>query len=191
MTVETETRASPLDGRLPVTVTGICVREAAFEGKISLRGDGAPFHAAVRAALGFALPAKASTVTAGEGRRALWLGPDEWLIVVPDADRKAVLDRLANGLAGQHAAIVDVSAARSVIVIEGEKARVLLEKGCYLDLHPRAFRPGECLSTSIAKAGVVIEQTGAAPPAYRLYLRPSFARHLAAWIGEAGRDLAD
>ncbi|KAB2848437.1 MAG: sarcosine oxidase subunit gamma [Hyphomicrobiaceae bacterium] len=187
---ETEMRSSPLSGR-PLAVGKLTVREIAFEGKISLRGSGESFHAAVRFATGLALPEKASTATTGNGRRALWLGPDEWLLIVADAERDAMLGRLTKALAGQHAAVVDVSAGRTVIEIKGDKARALLEKGCLLDLHPRSAGPGACLSTTIAKSGVVIEQTGAEPPSYRLYLRPSFARHFALWIGEAARDLTD
>jgi sarcosine oxidase subunit gamma len=167
------------------------VREVAFEGKITLRGEGPSFHAAVQAVIGFALPTTASTVTTGQSRRALWLGPDEWLLVVPDGEEQALLDRLAGQLSGLNAAVVDVSAARTVIEIEGEKARALLERGCYLDLDPGTFKPGQCLSTTIAKVGIAIELTREGPPCYRLYLRPSFARHFAAWISEAGRDLSD
>lgn len=190
MTAEMDTRASPLGSRLPA-IGGLAVREIAYEGRIGLRGEGEQFHRAVRTALGFALPMEASKVAAGQGRRALWLGPDEWLIVTPDAERPAVLDGLAKELAGLHAAVVDLSASRTVIEIEGAGARTLLEKGCYLDLDPGAFKPGQCLSTTIAKTGVVVEQTGVSPPSYRIYMRPSFARHFAAWIAEAGRDLTD
>jgi sarcosine oxidase subunit gamma len=191
VTVEKETRSSPLQGRLPQVGGGLALREVPFEGKISLRGSGAAFHEAVRSAIGVALPLKPSTTVIANDRRALWLGPDEWLLIVADREREAVIGGLRRALAGQHVAVVDVSAARSVIELEGENARSLLEKGCHLDLHPRAFKPGDCLSTVMAKTNVLIEQTGEAPPTYRLYIRPSFARHFAAFIGEAARDLTD
>lgn len=194
MTAETEARSSPLEGRdlqNRLSAGGVRVREVVFEGKISLRGEGASFHAATEKALSLKLPVIASTAAYGKAVSALWLGPDEWLIIVPDAERQTILDSLQKALSGQHAAVVDVSAARIVIELEGEKARTLLEKGCLLDLHPRTFKPGQCLSTIIAKTNVVIEQTRQDPLTYRLYLRPSFARHFAAWMSEAARNLME
>ncbi len=142
---------------------------------------------AVAAALGFTLPFVPNTVAGSGDVSGLWLGPDEWLVVgSPDAG--AALDtRLHRAL--EHAdasavAVVDVSANRTTIELAGSSARALLETGCPVDLHPRAFGPGRCAQTLLARANVIVWQT-TDEPRYRLLVRPSFAAYVAAWLVDA------
>jgi sarcosine oxidase subunit gamma len=53
-----------------------------------------------------------------------------------------------------------------------------------IDLHPRAFGPGRCAQTLLARANVIVHQVGD-EPRYRLYARPSFVAYLAAWLNDA------
>ena len=123
--------------------------------------------------------------------RTLWLGPDEWLVTSPERPgSRARWARLTRALAGQQATVTDLSASRAVIEISGSRARALLEKGCGLDLHPRAFGPGSCAQTLFAKLPVIIDQTSAAP-AYRLFVRRSAARWLAEWLIDAALEFRD
>src|SRR5258707_15794180 len=118
--------------------------------------------------------------------RPLWLGPDEWLITAPDGAVPELLSWISRAVADRRAAVTDLSAGRVIIEIAGPRARTLLEKGCGLDLHPRAFTPGCCAQTLFARLPVILDQTSAAP-SYRLFLRRSAARWLCDWlIGAAG-----
>ena len=84
------------------------------------------------------------------------------------------------------AAVVDVSANRTTISIAGPRARDLLAFGCSIDLDPRAFGPGRCAQTMLARAQVIIVPVGPeAEPAFRVLVRPSFAAYLAAWLADA------
>jgi sarcosine oxidase subunit gamma len=83
--------------------------------------------------------------------------------------------------------VTDLSAARAVIEITGPRARELLEKGCSIDLHPRAFAPGNCAQTLFARLPVIIDQIAAAP-AYRLFVRRSAARWLCDWLIDAAEE---
>jgi sarcosine oxidase, subunit gamma len=108
----------------------------------------------------------------GEGPRyVLWLGPD-WHLVVDDAP---VPDLPAGA--------VDVSAQRTVLELSGPLVRAVLAHGCSLDLHPRAFGPGSCAQTMLAKAQVVLHQTE--PETYRILVRPSFTDYLVRWLLDA------
>ena len=60
----------------------------------------------------------------------------------------------------------------------------MLAKGCALDLHPRAFVPGRCAQTLLARAQVILEQLDD-EPAYRLLVRGSFAGYVATWLLDA------
>jgi sarcosine oxidase subunit gamma len=62
----------------------------------------------------------------GPGGRALWMAPDELLLVVPDA--AAAVDRIAGRLAGQHATVADVSGLRVAFALRGAGARDVLAK---------------------------------------------------------------
>jgi sarcosine oxidase subunit gamma len=121
------------------------------------------------------LPLEPNRVQAGDGRSALWLGPDEWLVVADGP--------LALGVPAGAGSVVDLSANRVVLELRGQDARDVLAAGCALDLHPRAFGPGRCAQTLLARANVILEQTAA--DAFRVYVRPSFAGYLRAWLDDA------
>ena len=138
-----------------------------------LRGGDAGFHAAVAGVLGAGLPETPNRAAGG----ALWLGPDEWL-VVSDAD---IAGPLEEALAGQHCAIVDVSEARAVLELSGPGATDLLASGCRLDLE--ALRPGSCAQTALARAHMLLEPREGG--VWRLYVGRSFEAYALAWIEDA------
>lgn len=172
---------------------GVLLGERAFRGQITLRGvaDDPAFGEAVQGALGAALPVDANT-TAGraslaEGPRILWLGPDEWLVVTAPGAEPQAMAALRDALRGRHTAVVDVSDGRTVIVLSGPDARRVLAKGCPLDLHPRAFGPGRCAQSLLAKAHVILHQVDDAPT-YEIYVHRSFADYLWAWLSDAASE---
>ena len=71
--------------------------------------------------------------------------------------------------------------------LSGPRVRELLAAGCALDLHPRAFGPNRCAQTLLARAHVILERDG---DAFRLFVRPSFARYLAGWLLDVLEGLA-
>lgn len=117
----------------------------------------------------------------------LWLGPDEWLVVSGEA-AEGLVARLVASVDGGHAAVVDVSANRTVVELQGRAARAVLEKGCPLDLHRRAFGPGKAASTTLARVPLILWQAG--PETYRLLPRASFAVYVARWLVDAAQEFA-
>jgi len=139
----------------------------------------------VHAALGMALPTAANTASGDpDGRHALWLGPDEWLVIGPAGTAPAIEAAIRTAAGDAFVVTVDVSANRLAFELSGPSARELLESGCPIDLHPRAFRAGSCAQTLVARANVLLHQTGD-EPRYRIWIRPSFGRYLAAWLTDA------
>ncbi|HVY98012.1 MAG TPA: sarcosine oxidase subunit gamma family protein [Dongiaceae bacterium] len=168
---------------------GVTVGEIAHRAIINIRGDaGDPaFGAAVKTATGADLPFAANTVSAADDLRILWLGPDEWWVVAPDAKRTELIDRLRRAFSGQHTAVTDVSESRTVITMAGPAAREVLARGVSLDLHPRAFGPGQCAQTGMSKANVLLHQTDNRP-SYEIYVLKSFSDYLWRWIGLVAED---
>ena len=117
------------------------------------------------------LPSVPSTWAPLEGAEALWLGPDEWLLVGDSVPPGA-------------ASVVDVSANRAVVDLTGPGVREFLSKGCSLDLHPDHWADGACAQTMLAKAPVVLQQRG---DLTRVFVRPSFADYLVEWFLAAAR----
>jgi sarcosine oxidase subunit gamma len=74
--------------------------------------------------------------------------------------------------------IVDVSANRATIELEGPGRLELLAHGCGLDLHPRSWRSGQCAQTLLARVPVLLQELG---DSTRLFVRPSLAGWLLDW----------
>ena len=184
------TLASRADAISAVRVPGVvALRDSGFFGQIDLRGDAADssFVAETRQVLGLDLPTAANTASTNGDRAALWLSPDQWLILVPFATRAQTIDELKRALAGRHVSITDVSANRTILELSGSKAREVLAKGCGLDLHPRAFKAGQCAQTVVARSQAVIWQTDETPT-YRVLVRPSFAAYLTDFFIDAMKE---
>jgi sarcosine oxidase subunit gamma len=159
------------------------VAETPYTGMVSLRVDPAsPAAARVAAVLGAPLPAAVGEVTSSGAHQALWLGPDEWLVVTT-TDALALSDQLAAAVGEDPGLALDVSANRTVLELTGPRARAVLEKGCPVDLHPRSFGPGSAVSTTLARVPVLLWQTG--DTSYRLLPRTSFADYVARWLLDA------
>ena len=158
------------------------IREIPFLTQLNLRADpsDASIMQAVRQEVGLDLPVLPNTVAAAGDRSALWLGPDEWLIVAPPGQAMAIEGSTRRALAAS-GSVVDVSANRTTIRLTGSAAHELLAFGCAIDLHMSTFGPGQCGQTMLAKAQVIIERIEAGP-AFRVYVRASFATYLAEWL---------
>ena len=152
---------------------------------LRLDPDDADTLTAAGAALGGALPLTPNTaaVTA-RGWTVLWFGPDEWLATGPAAEGAALVEALGTSLDGKHCALIDVSAMYATLALSGRHAREVLMKGCRLDLHPRAFAPGACAQTALARAQMILHQTDD-DPSFEITVRNSFAHYLATWLLDA------
>lgn len=181
-------RRSPLDG----VALADGLRELPFLAQLDVRlsPDDAAARKAVESVVG-PLPIEPNTVHGGPDAAVLWLGPDEWLIVGPP-DGETPLDTQLRTAIGDTAgvAIVDVSANRTTLELRGPRVRELLEFGCPIDLHPRVFGPGRCAQTLLARANGLIWFVADEPePTYRLFVRPSFAAYVAAWLADSADGL--
>jgi sarcosine oxidase subunit gamma len=155
--------------------------ELPFRTMVNLRVDPSSGTAArVEKALGTTLPRQCGQTTESGSRTVFWLGPDEWLVL---ADDPAVIAEVQAALGGEPGSAVDVSANRTIVELSGPFARDVLEKGCPVDLHPRAFGPGNAVSTTVGPVPVLLWQ--ADDETYRLFPRSSFADYLARWLMDA------
>jgi len=180
--VEMAERRSPLQARtahLAALRGPVALVERPFRVQVNVRCvPGSAAADLVCTVVGAALPTTPCTAATGDGVQALWLGPDEWLVVGGDA---GLVAQLAAAV-GSEGSAVDVSAQRTVIEVSGTGARDVLAQGCAIDLDPRASPPGTCVQTVLALAGVILLVGDAA---FELYVRSSFAGYLADWLLDA------
>lgn len=121
--------------------------------------------AEVSTAFDITLPQQACTATTIGTRSALWLGPDEWLLI-------------GNGfnlmpLNSPHA-LVDISHRQIAIQLSGNHAADMLNMACPLDLDETVFTVGMCTRTVFGKAEIV------------LWRRDVQAFHIEVWRSFAG-----
>ncbi|MCF8481694.1 MAG: hypothetical protein K9H25_14785 [Rhodospirillum sp.] len=173
----------------------IQVDAAPCQAQLTLRGDPADpaFAKAVEAQTGLLPPPVANTLTADEHCRLLWLGPDEWMLLAPPHQGALLLSGLTVAFAAlspaTNAMVIDTSETRRALDVWGPDAVQLLERGCALDLHPRAFPIGRCAQGLLAGLPVLIahlpRRNGANHPCLRIFARTSMVRHLAWWLVDA------
>ncbi|HUO96412.1 MAG TPA: sarcosine oxidase subunit gamma family protein [Steroidobacteraceae bacterium] len=149
--------------------------------RFSLRGGDEARLAASRA-FGVELPASACRAASAGGRSALWLGPDEHLLIAPEPEGPALAAALAAALAVVPHSLVDVSHRQVAFAVQGPHAEWLLGSGCPLDLDVGAFPVGMCTRTVFVKAEVLLWRT--ARDAFRIEVWRSFAEYVVAHLAE-------
>jgi sarcosine oxidase, subunit gamma len=143
-----------------VSSTGfVTVADVGLSGMISVRADlaSASLAAAVRDVTGTDMPAQRRMLHNGD-RSVAWMSPDELLILLPYPEAPAVAAALADGLAGDHALVADVSDARAVFRINGAKADDVLRKLSPADTY--ALAPDEIRRTRIAQVAGAFWRSG-------------------------------
>ena len=106
-------------------------------------------------------------------RAALWLGPDERLLIGPADGSPEMEGLLQRALTGRPHSLVETSHAQTAFELSGLRAAVALNIGCPLDLDQAAFPVDMCTRTVFAKAQVVLWRTG--PETFRVETARSFA----------------
>jgi sarcosine oxidase, subunit gamma len=137
---------------------------------------------------GIALPRAVCRAATDGTRSALWLGPDEWLLIAPNGEASALARKIAGALGNEPASVVDVSDRNLAIEVRGPKAAETLNGFNPLDLDPTAFPVGMCTRTLFGKAEIVLWRPAAAT--FRIEVWRSFAPYVLGCLGEAAREYA-
>lgn len=140
--------------------------------------------AALSAALGMMLPTEPKTSASANGRHALWLGPDEWLLIGPDGTDFV---GLAGGAKVLHSA-VDISHRNIGIMVSGPGAALAINSACPQDLTPSVFPVGACSRTVFGKMEIVLYRED--EDTYRVECWRSFADYCYGMLVEGAHDAA-
>ncbi len=182
---------SALVHRAAPDTLSISMREISERGMIDLRGlsSDKKFMAAAKSVLGFDLPKAPRTSTSWGDLKALWLSPDQWLILSPRNKITALLAELNAALVKIHSLAVDVSDMRSIIRLEGDGVRETLMKGSTLDLIGTDYKSGTVRRMRFAEIAAllhIVEET-----VIDIYVFRSYAEYTWAFLMKAARKGAE
>ena len=156
------------------SIGGVTLADAGPASRFVLRGSEAA--AAASEPFGVAIPTTSLRAGEGSGRAALWLGPDEWLLLGAAHETAAIQSALEQAMAGVPHSLVDVSHRQMGIAVEGPGAALALNAAVPLDLSAEAFPAGMCARTIFEKAEIVLWRTG--PERFHLEVWRSFAPYV-------------
>lgn len=117
---------------------------------------------------------------------AVWLGPDQWLLVSDSMSANELIASVDEKLSNQLYATADLSDGLDCFELAGPATRTILSMGCGLDLDSSAFTYGQCARTRFACVPLVIAATG--EDQFDLYVDRSYSHYLQQWITNAARD---
>ena len=135
--------------------------------------------------LGVDLPTVPNTWVPTDRGRAVWLGPDEWLLTSSTEAPEELEARVRAAVVPLGGSAANVSAQRITVRLTGVHSRDVLAKGCSIDLHPRVFGRGSSAQSTLGRAGVVLLALDDAGGDYVVLVRSSFAGYLAEWLLDA------
>ena len=184
MTREAIARRSILDGRALPDNGKVRAAPAPFATRFILRG-GEDVAGPIGAAFGVEPPVRPLASAAEGPRAALWLGPDEWLLIAED-EPVDLASRLEAALAGVFHALVDVSHRQVAIELAGPGAARLLAAGVPLDLDLSGFPVGMATRTLLLKAEITLWRREA--ERFWLDVGRSFAPYVAAALTRSAAD---
>jgi sarcosine oxidase, subunit gamma len=136
---------------------------------------------------GLTLPETACRAVTDGTRAALWLGPDERLLLAPEAKAGLIESTLSQALQGRAHSLVDVSHRQVGFDVHGPRAEWLLESQCPLPLNLRDFPVDMCTRTVFAKAEIVLWRR--AEQVFRLEVWRSFSLYVVQLLHEVAREL--
>lgn len=154
------------------------IRPAAIATLIVRAGQAEALAAKFRADLRCDLPLEPRRVESAD-LTLVWAGPGRWLAMAPAGDSRSVAG-LTSRVAGL-ASVIDQGHALALLRLSGPRVRDALAKGFPVDLHPRAFGPGDVAITSVSHITAHIWQTRA-DPVYEVAVARSLAPSFWHWL---------
>lgn len=153
--------------------------------RFSLRA-GEDNRAALACALAVDLPGRIGRRAAAGPLEALCLGPDEWLILAPEAEVVRIADACAAVYPDAPHSLTEITDREVSLRVEGPKAAELLTLGCPRDID--RLPAGEARRTLLDGATVVLWRD--TEQSFRIDMWRSFAPHVVSLLETGCAELA-
>ncbi|WP_417669831.1 sarcosine oxidase subunit gamma [Roseibium sp.] len=169
-----------------LALADVSILRAAPLTRLSFRGRETA-QAVLGKAFDMDLPQRPLTCALGGDRAALWLGPDEWLLLAGDEENGDLQPTLEREMDGIPCALVDISHRQDALLVTGQHAARLLNSGIPIDLHPESFAVGTVTRTLFHKAPVMLWRIGS--DAFVVEAWGSFMDYASGLLTEAAQEL--
>ena len=134
--------------------------------------------------LGMDIPRISNTATVHDTYSVLWLGPAEWLLIVPESDEDRIASELSYDAVNDWAVAIIVSDHYSIITIQGSETTEVLAQACGIDIHPQKFSIGQCCRCAFARTTAIVRPLDS-QGTYELILESSYVQYAEHWLSRA------
>ena len=162
---------------------GLVFCEMAHLGKLNMRADKSAGKI-IKSITGCMFPPAANRFTTAGERHAVWLGPDEFMIICEAGKDEELASAIHTSFGSLNAAVTNITDALAAFHLKGAAVRQVLAKGCALDLHQNSFKSYDAAQTLLSHAAVTI--MALADDEFIVNCRTSFASYLHDWFLDAG-----
>ena len=172
-----------------INYNGIIVREISPTMKLNLRGKRREFFTNIGKNLNILLPTEANTSTISDKFTAIWLSPDEWMIVTNDMVKKdtneyQLNEILFNDISKSNlGAVIDVTDQFVQLEIKGENIYEVFSAGSPFNFNEFKDKKGSSVQTILNHIDVIVQNKG--DHIVNLFVRRSFSKHLWSWINDS------
>jgi sarcosine oxidase subunit gamma len=177
---------SPLSSTPPINLSDqLTASQILGDASFSLRLHPASCEAASRC-FGVDIPSRIGEVREHNGRRAVCVGPDEWILATAASESVEIMKASRSLEADHHHSLVEISDRECVIEVGGRSAGYALMAVCPLDLE--AMASGTAVRTLFDRADVLIIKQ--APERYRVAFLRSWSSHVWGLLAVIGQEIA-
>ena len=173
--------------------SGLAIKEVSPIMKLNLRGKSREFLSTIGKNINMILPMEANTSSTSDSYTAMWLSPDEWMVITNNTVDKEnnnypIEELLFNKISKTNlGAITDVSDQFVMINLKGEKIFDLLSAGCPFNFSEFKNKKITVVQTLLLQMDVIIHHTEI--NTVNLFVRRSFSEHLMSWIDDTASRL--
>jgi len=172
---------------------GLSIREISPIMKLNLRGKKREFFTTVGKNLNMILPTEANTSTTSDKLTAIWLSPDEWMIVSnelvnKDTNKYELYEILFNSISKTNlGAVIDVTDQFVQLELKGKNIYEIFSAGCPFNFNEFKEKIGSTTQTVLNHIDVILHHKE--ENVVNLFVRRSFAEHLWSWIEDSASRL--
>ena len=176
-----------------INYNGIVVKEISPTMKLNLRSKKREFFTNIGKNLNMLLPTEANTSTISDKLTAIWLSPDEWMIVTNDEVKKDTNEYQLNEILfndiskSSLGAIIDVTDQFVQLEIKGKNIYEIFSAGSPFNFSEFKDKKGSSVQTILNHIDVIVHNKG--DQIVNLFVRRSFAQHLWSWINDSASRL--
>ncbi len=171
----------------------ISVKENSPVIKINLRGKKREFLTNVGKNLNIILPTEANTSSTSDKLTAIWLSPDEWMIITnelasKDTNISELNEILFNSISKTNlGAVIDVTDQFVQLELKGENIYEIFSAGSPFNFNEFKEKKGSTAQTVLNHIDVILHHKE--ENTVNLFVRRSFAEHLFSWIEDCASRL--